>query len=164
MKILFQAYTILHSRVVWLRALNFDCDDSHKSVVWYLTSLLIIKNTYLSSYFLSHFLEKMMVSEEFPGFVGSTCWIQGVYVYRELNLRNDDVAYYGITKDIDIDGKLESGQLCKTFDRLEGLPNEGCTPLQKTFFQQVIILFNVFLPFKEDCKSLICLTLRSLIC
>ena len=78
-----------------------------------------------------------MVSEEFPAFVGSTCWIQGVYVYRGLTRRNDDVAYFGITKDIDVDGMLD-GELCKTWNRLDGVPNESCVPLKKTFFQQVI--------------------------
>jgi len=28
-------------------------------------------------------------------FVTSTCWIQGVYIYKELKYRVDDVAYYG---------------------------------------------------------------------
>ena len=79
----------------------------------------------------------MMVSEEFPAFVGSTCWIQGVYVYRELSRRNDDVAYFGITKDIDVDGS-QNGELCKTWNRLEDSANEGCVPLKKTFYQQVI--------------------------
>jgi len=79
--------------------------------------------------------EKMMVSEEFPGFVGSTCWIQGVYVYKQLSHRNDEIAYFGITKDIDQDGMYE-GKLCKTIKRPENIRNEHCVPMKKTFFQQ----------------------------
>ena len=78
-----------------------------------------------------------MVSEDFPAFVGSTCWIQGVYIYKELYGRNDDVAYFGITKDIDTDG-MYNGELCKTEKKLNKDNNEYCEPMEKTFYQQVI--------------------------
>ncbi|XP_066929704.1 innexin inx2-like [Clytia hemisphaerica] len=79
--------------------------------------------------------EKMMVSEDFPAFVGATCWIQGVYIYKELYGRNDDVAYFGITKDIDTDG-MYNGELCKTEKKLNKDSNEYCEPMEKTFYQQ----------------------------
>ena len=69
------------------------------------------------------------------GFVSQACWIQGVYVYKELMNRPNDVAYFGIPKDMDLDGKLESGELCSVSPKL-GVINKKCTPMQKTFFLQ----------------------------
>lgn len=76
-------------------------------------------------------------AESFSRFVGTSCWTQGVYIYRALRSRNDDVAYFGITMDIDQDGMLKgTSELCKTQSRF-GEVNKACTPLEKTFFLQV---------------------------
>lgn len=76
-------------------------------------------------------------------FVSATCWIQGVYVYDELKHRVDDVAYYGIPKNMDHDGMLANGGLCNTNPRQHGFirrkptsKTEICKPLTKTFFLQ----------------------------
>jgi len=73
------------------------------------------------------------------GFVSQTCWIQGVYVYKELKDRVDEVAYYGIPKDITLDGILKdspSGELCPLVPKLNKRPSENCKPMEKTFFLQ----------------------------
>jgi len=72
--------------------------------------------------------------------VSQTCWIQGVYVYRELQDRVDDVAYFGIPKDITQDGFLENTEnkeLCQLHPKLGKKPSEHCTAMHKTFFLQV---------------------------
>ena len=99
-------------------------------------------------------LEHMLVSEEFPAFAGSTCWIQGVYVYKELSGRNDDMAYYGITKDIENDGMF-NGELCKSTEKLTGLRNEHCEPMKKTFYQQVRLI-NMWITygFTDSCETI----------
>ena len=74
------------------------------------------------------------------GFVSQTCWIQGVYVYRELQDRIDDVAYFGIPKDIALDGFLDNTdnkELCQLEPKLGKMPSENCKPMHKTFFLQV---------------------------
>jgi len=73
------------------------------------------------------------------GFVSSTCWIQGVYIYKELRARVDEVAYFGIPKDIDFDGILEDSkdkELCPMQPKLSSQKKEGCRPMHKTFFIQ----------------------------
>jgi hypothetical protein len=72
-------------------------------------------------------------------FVSATCWIQGVYVYKELKSRVDEVAYFGIPKDVDMDGFLEglpNENLCPVFPRLASEKKEGCRPMHKTFYVQ----------------------------
>ena len=69
------------------------------------------------------------------GFVSQACWIQGVYVYKELMYRSSEVGYFGIPKDMDNDGMLASGELCSTTPKF-GVVNEKCKPMQKTFFLQ----------------------------
>ena len=74
------------------------------------------------------------------GFVSSTCWIQGVYIYKELRSRVDEVAYFGIPKDIDLDGIVDDSpvkQLCNTKSKLASEEVEGCRPMHKTLFIQV---------------------------
>ena len=92
-------------------------------------------------------------SDEFADYartVSTTCWIEGVYVYRSLATTNlDQTSYYGITKDIDLDGRLSGGkELCKTFDRMTHKFNEECEPMDKTFFIQVIIIYHACFPRK----------------
>jgi len=73
------------------------------------------------------------------GFVSSTCWIQGVYIYKELRARVDEVAYFGIPKDIDLDGIVDDSpvkQLCNTKPKLASEEVEGCRAMHKTFFIQ----------------------------
>ena len=69
------------------------------------------------------------------GFVSETCWIQGLYVYRELTDRMNEVAYFGIPRDMDNDGMLKSGELCSTTGKL-GAINDDCIPMKKTFMLQ----------------------------
>lgn len=74
------------------------------------------------------------------GFISATCWIQGVYVYKELSHRVDNTAYFGIPKDITNDGYLKSSkslELCNTEPRFgEDKPDPDCIPMEKTFYLQ----------------------------
>ena len=47
-------------------------------------------------------------------FVHSACWIQGFYIYTEMVNKLDESGYYGIPKDINMDGLTEDGRLCST--------------------------------------------------
>lgn len=69
-------------------------------------------------------------------FVPGACWIQGVYVYKELKTRIDKVAYFGIPKDINNDGMLPSGSLCTTQKRFDKEPDPECRSMEKTYFLQ----------------------------
>jgi len=64
------------------------------------------------------------------GFVSSACWINGLYIFREIGYHSD-VGYYGIPRDINYDGKYANGQLCPVKD-----VNKGCEPMHKTFYVQ----------------------------
>ena len=66
-------------------------------------------------------------------FVGQACWINGLYIFRELRYRNDEVAYYGMPRDIRMDGVYRDGTLCATFDTSLRF-NSKCKPMTKTFY------------------------------
>lgn len=65
--------------------------------------------------------------------------IQGMYVYKELKSRVDDVAYFGIAKNIQLDGMKPDGNLCQTTKQFEREPDPDCRPMQKTFYVQVLL-------------------------
>lgn len=76
--------------------------------------------------------------------MSSTCWIQGVYVYKELRDRIDEVAYFGIPSDMDYDGYLDNTQdneLCPLKPKGNKKKSEHCVPLTKTFFLQVSLFW-----------------------
>lgn len=66
-------------------------------------------------------------------FISPTCWIQGLYIYRELRKRFDLVAYYGIPKAKD---GIFQGILCRT----EKNQHIRCKPMERTYYLQVPIL------------------------
>lgn len=78
------------------------------------------------------------------GFVSSACWIQGVYVYKELRNEQSASAYFGIPKDMDYDGilvghpglKKDQINLCSTTQKLDQLSSQYCQPMHKTFYLQ----------------------------
>lgn len=66
-------------------------------------------------------------------FVGQACWMNGLYIYRDLRYRNDQVAYYGMPRDIRMDGMYDDGTLCATQDT-SLRQNKSCNPMTKTFY------------------------------
>ena len=71
-------------------------------------------------------------------FVPGACWIRGFYVYKQLQTRFDKTAYFGIPKDMDMDGMMTDGTLCTTQYQFEREPNPDCKPMEKTFYIQVL--------------------------
>ena len=71
-------------------------------------------------------------------FVPGACWIRGFYVYKQLQTRFDKTAYFGIPKDMDMDGMMTDGTLCTTQYQFEREPNPDCKPMEKTFYLQVL--------------------------
>jgi len=70
------------------------------------------------------------------GFVSQACWINGFYVYAELEHTANNLGYYGIPNNIEHDGHYpENGKYCSTVDQ-DGKPDIECVPLTKTFFLQ----------------------------
>ena len=60
-----------------------------------------------------------------------------MYVYKQLIDRVDNVAYFGMPKNIDQEGYFnETGDLCSLVPQLGVEPNENCIPMEKTFFLQ----------------------------
>ena len=71
-------------------------------------------------------------------FISPTCWIQGLYIYRELQKRFDVVAYYGVPKDLSQDGFIQE-KLCRT-ENNQNIKNLWCKPMERTYYLQVPIL------------------------
>jgi len=71
------------------------------------------------------------------GYVQQACWIQGLYIYKELEHNTDvrPISYYGIPKSLTTDGLYENGKLCGMKDRSRN-ENEKCQPMEKTFYLQ----------------------------
>lgn len=68
-------------------------------------------------------------------FVTTACWIQGLYVYKALINRTVDSSYYGISKDIDIDGISRTGSVCATIEKVINNSTD-CVAMEKFFFLQ----------------------------
>lgn len=69
------------------------------------------------------------------GFVKQACWINGLYVYEDIQVHEGQIGYYGIPREISNDGKYAKGMLCKTQNQ-DGLKDTDCKPMKKTFFLQ----------------------------
>ena len=83
------------------------------------------------------FLDFHLIGGDGKDFVSNACWIQGLYVYKELQTRVDKTAYFGIPKDVENNGMLPSGSLCTTQKRFDREPDPECKSMEKTYFQQV---------------------------
>lgn len=71
------------------------------------------------------------------GFVSAACWIQGVYVYKELQTMVNRVAYFGMPKNMDHEGMIEgTSELCNLRPKLGQKRNEKCIEMTKRFFLQ----------------------------
>lgn len=66
------------------------------------------------------------------GFVKQACWIQGIYIYRDVwNVDGSNLRYYGIPKKLKYDGKRANDELCSVAPE-----DKGCIPMHKTFYLQ----------------------------
>jgi len=102
-------------------------------------------------------------------FVSATCWIQGLYVYKELQDKFDVVAYYGMPINMDHDGMVRgTSDLCVTQPQLDVPKSESCEPMTKTFFLQyqympflvaamAILYYAPYVAFLSTNQDMICL-------
>ena len=77
------------------------------------------------------------------GYVSAACWIQGVYIYRDLSGMPDDSSYYGLPLQINMNGLTKKRNLCQSYDkarrarpRQESRDKEECFEMEKTFYLQ----------------------------
>ncbi|XP_066918503.1 innexin inx3-like [Clytia hemisphaerica] len=69
-------------------------------------------------------------------FVHSACWIQGFYIYEEMRYRFSESGYFGIPKDVELDGIYPDGKLCRRLNKASHLLDEDCKEMTKTFYIQ----------------------------
>lgn len=69
-------------------------------------------------------------------FVADACWIQGFYIYEDVEIDHEEAAYYGIPSNLDYTGKYPSGKLCIKDSPRPKKDNEDCQRLNKKFFLQ----------------------------
>ena len=69
-------------------------------------------------------------------FVHSACWIQGFYIYEEMRFRFSESAYFGIPKDVELDGIYADGKLCRRINKASHLLDPDCREMTKTFYIQ----------------------------
>lgn len=84
-------------------------------------------------------------------FVHTACWINGVYVYNELGSRLNDTNYYGMPRDVEIDGVKEDGQLCRRLNKTNQLYDKACQPFKRTYY-----FHYQYFPFYIGSLALIC--------
>jgi len=70
-----------------------------------------------------------------PKFVAQACWINGLYVFKDIRYHDNEIGYYGIPRDINSDGLFADGTVCATTDSAHRR-NEKCRPMEKTFYLQ----------------------------
>lgn len=73
--------------------------------------------------------------KELGDFVSSSCWINGLYVYDEIRFHTGGMGYYGIPRDINLDGKFPDGKLCGTTTSAHQKV-DNCKAMKKEFFLQ----------------------------
>ena len=88
--------------------------------------------------YIDSFIIDLHAIHEDDKFVPGACWIRGFYVYKQLQTRFDKTAYFGIPKDMDMDGMMTDGTLCTTQYQFAREPNPDCKPMEKTFYIQVL--------------------------
>lgn len=65
-------------------------------------------------------------------FVHEACWINGFFVYKELEDKMEKSAYFGIPKQIDLDGISDTGEPCFTQTLFNTF--QGCKPMTKIYY------------------------------
>jgi len=78
---------------------------------------------------------KEELKKEIGGFVSSACWINGLYIYKDLPTDPEQTWYYGMPKDINLDGRDSEGRICATTNAAH-TRNPDCKPLTKIFYVQ----------------------------
>nr|XP_004208200.2 innexin inx3 [Hydra vulgaris] len=67
-------------------------------------------------------------------FVHSACWIQGFYIYPQMESFVNESAYHGIPQYVELDGISNEGNfLCKTVKKLYKR-NTNCNPMERHYF------------------------------
>ena len=69
-------------------------------------------------------------------FVHSACWIQGFYVYEELTNRTYETGYFGIPKNVEMNGINSKGVLCTMIDKTTSLRDLDCKEMTKRYYLQ----------------------------
>ena len=101
-----------------------------------MVKMLVIFSIIMSMEFFSDKVSCIVPFEAYMGdeFVHSACWIRGFYIYKELLNRSIDSSYYGIPKDVEIDGINEHDVLCRRVSKITNILNSNCQPLTKLYF------------------------------
>ena len=71
-------------------------------------------------------------------FVHSSCWIQGFYIYPQMENHMKKSGYYGIPEAIETDGIMNgTSYLCTTKMKFfNGIYNADCIPMERYYFTQ----------------------------
>lgn len=70
-------------------------------------------------------------------FVASACWIQGLYIYKEMYEQDHPGSYhFGMPRRISDDGMTPSGKLCPTLTEDGHHLTDECVPMTRMFFLQ----------------------------
>ena len=89
--------------------------------------------------------EEMSSPVELPReYLASVCWINGIYLYPELNVHMDKSSFYGIPTSLDYDGLYDvstAGRapgICRTVPRFSSskMVNNNCRKMEKLYFTQ----------------------------
>lgn len=66
-----------------------------------------------------------------PNFVAEACWINGFYLFREIQSIPNELGYYGIPDDVKDNGMYKDGRNCEVKDT-----DPDCKEMERTFFVQ----------------------------
>lgn len=74
-------------------------------------------------------------SEIDSDFVKSACWINGFYIYPDLIHPREHASYFGIPRDLALDGVGRHGELCSTVSKY-GKIDPTCNQFKRVYFLQ----------------------------
>lgn len=102
----------------------------------FMVKMLIVFSIITSVEFFTDKVSCIVPLESFMNddFVHSACWIRGFYIYEELLNRTHESSYYGIPKDVEVDGIDNNNALCRRINKAQHTYNSNCVPFTKMYF------------------------------
>lgn len=120
-----------------LKLRHDDLTDQFNRI--FMAKMFIISSLVMGVDFFSDRVSCILTSESHLSrdFVHSACWIQGFYIYKEMKNHATESGYYGIPKDVDVDGVYpDTDKLCRRVNKATHLLDTQCKEMTKVFYTQ----------------------------
>jgi len=123
--------------------LSIKMKHRHDSFTDQFTRILLMKLMLLGAFFIGMNWFSDSINCIMPGtndisdkFASPACWINGLYIYEDIQAHEGHLGYYGIPRNLRDDGITEDGEPCSTVATQSRKVIKGCTARPRTFYLQ----------------------------